>query len=168
MFGGPALNIYWFVMLTSYSGNNHVLSKHGDLGQYHPYVKSSEMISCYGFPASLINQQSIPIESSCSALPPIMVRDCFFSKVVVIFNTVWALQSFQIHVPPLGMSLHSTPLIRDVWLTTHTHSSRNDYGMNEHDDESQYHPYATPSKIMPCYTYPASCGFIWSSPCWCL
>ena len=79
-FGGPALNTYWFVTLTSYSGNNHVLSKHGDLGQYHPYVKSSEIISCYSFPASLISQQSIPIESSCSTLPPKLVSACFFLR----------------------------------------------------------------------------------------
>ena len=53
------------------------------------------------------------------------------------------------------------------WHITLMNSSRINYILNEHDDFDQYFPFAMPSKIMPCHSYPASlvnqkwnpCGF---------
>ena len=37
-FDGSALNIYWIIVLTSYSGINYVLNEYEGLGQYHQYA----------------------------------------------------------------------------------------------------------------------------------
>ena len=52
-------------MLTSSSGNNYVLNEHEDVGQYDPYVILSEVMPCYWYPASLLDQFEILIDSSC-------------------------------------------------------------------------------------------------------
>ena len=52
-------------MLTSSSGTNYVLNKHEDVCQYGPYMILSEVMPCYRYPASLLNQFEIFIDSSC-------------------------------------------------------------------------------------------------------
>ena len=52
-------------MLTSSSGTNYVLYEHEDVGQYGPYVILSEGMPCYRYPASLLNQFEILIDSLC-------------------------------------------------------------------------------------------------------
>ena len=52
-------------MLTSPSGTNYVLNEHEDAGQYGPYVILSEVMPCYRYPASLLDQFEILIDSSC-------------------------------------------------------------------------------------------------------
>ena len=37
-----------------------------------------------------------------------------------------------------------------------TSSFNTEYVLNDHEDLGQHHPYAVPSKILPCYSYPAS------------
>ena len=37
-----------------------------------------------------------------------------------------------------------------------TISFNTDCVLNEHEDLDQHHPYAVPSKILPCYSYSAS------------
>ena len=52
-------------MLASSSGTNYVLNEHEDVGQYGPYVILSEVIPCYRYPASLLDQFEILIDSLC-------------------------------------------------------------------------------------------------------
>ena len=55
----------WVNMLASSSGTNYVLNEHEDVGQYGPYVILSEVIPGYRYPASLLDQFEILIDSSC-------------------------------------------------------------------------------------------------------
>ena len=50
-------------MLTSSSGTNYVLNQHEDVEQYGPYVILFEVMPCYSYPASLVNQSEIFIDS---------------------------------------------------------------------------------------------------------
>ena len=52
-------------MSTSSSGTNYVLNEHEDVAQYGPYVILSEVMPCYRYPASLLDQFEILIDSSC-------------------------------------------------------------------------------------------------------
>ena len=52
-------------MLTSTFGTNYVLNEHEDVGQYGQYVILSEVMPCYRYPASLLDQFEILIDSSC-------------------------------------------------------------------------------------------------------
>ena len=52
------------IELTSSSGTNYVLNDH-EVGQYGPYVILSEVMPCYSYPASLVNQFEILIDSPC-------------------------------------------------------------------------------------------------------
>ena len=52
-------------MLTNSSGTNYVLKEHEEVGQNGPYVILSEVMPCYSYPASLVNQFEILIDSSC-------------------------------------------------------------------------------------------------------
>ena len=52
-------------MLTNSSGTNYVLNEHEDVGQYGPYVILSEVMPCYRYLASLLDQFEILIDSSC-------------------------------------------------------------------------------------------------------
>ena len=52
-------------MLISSSGTNYVLNEHEDMGQYGPNVILSEVMTCYRYPASLLDQFEILIDSSC-------------------------------------------------------------------------------------------------------
>ena len=56
---------YWVNMLTNSSGTNHSLNDHEDVGQYGPYAIPSEVMPCYSHPASLVNQNEIPIDLLC-------------------------------------------------------------------------------------------------------
>ena len=49
-------NSYWVNMLTSSSGTNYVISENEDFGQYSLYAIPSEVMACYSYPASLVNQ----------------------------------------------------------------------------------------------------------------
>ena len=49
-------NPYWVNMLTSSSGINYVLNEYEDVGQYGPYAIPSEVMQCYSYPTSLVNQ----------------------------------------------------------------------------------------------------------------
>ena len=53
-------------MLTSSSGTNCVLNEHEDVGQYSSYVILFEVMPRYSYPASLVNQFEIFIDSLCS------------------------------------------------------------------------------------------------------
>ena len=46
-------------MIISSSGTNYVLNEHEDVGQYGLYVIFSEVMPCYSYPASFINQFEI-------------------------------------------------------------------------------------------------------------
>ena len=48
------------------------------------------------------------------------------------------------------------PKWNPYWVIVLTSSSGTNYVPNEHEDIDQYGSFAIPSKIMPCYTYPAS------------
>ena len=52
-------------MLTNTSGTNYALNDHEDVGQYGPYPIPSEVMPCYNHPASLVNQNEIPIDLLC-------------------------------------------------------------------------------------------------------
>ena len=52
-------------MLTNSSGTNHSLNDHEDVGQYGPYAIPSEVMPSYSHPASLVNQNEIPIDLLC-------------------------------------------------------------------------------------------------------
>ena len=52
-------------MLTKSSGTNHSLNDHEDVDQYGPYAIPSEVMQCYSHPASLVNQNEIPIDLLC-------------------------------------------------------------------------------------------------------
>ena len=52
-------------MSTRSSRTNFVLNEHEDVGQYGPYVILSEVMPCYRYPASLLDQFEILIDSSC-------------------------------------------------------------------------------------------------------
>ena len=52
-------------MLTSSSGTNYVLNEHEGVDQYGSFSISSELGLYQSHPESLVNQNEIPIESSC-------------------------------------------------------------------------------------------------------
>ena len=58
-------NRYWVNMLTSSSGTNYAQSDHEDVGQYGLYAIPSEVMPWYSYPASLVNQNKIPIDLLC-------------------------------------------------------------------------------------------------------
>ena len=64
-FGESKWNSCWLILLTSSSGINHVLDEHDDVDQYGSFAIPSELMPCYSYPASLVNQNEIPIELSC-------------------------------------------------------------------------------------------------------
>ena len=41
---------------------NYILNDNEDLGQYDMYATPSQIMPCYSYPASLMNQNEIPIE----------------------------------------------------------------------------------------------------------
>ena len=49
-------------MLTNSSGTNYSLNDHKDVGQYGPYATPSDVMPCDSHPASLVNQNEIPID----------------------------------------------------------------------------------------------------------
>ena len=49
-------------MLTNSFGTNYVFDEHEDFEQYSSFEIPSEIISRYSYPASLVNQNEIPIE----------------------------------------------------------------------------------------------------------
>ena len=51
-------------MLMNSSDTNHVVNEHEDFEQYGSFAIPSEM-SFYSYPASLVNQNEIPIELPC-------------------------------------------------------------------------------------------------------
>ena len=58
-------NPYWISMFMNSSSNNYFLSEHEDIDQYGPYVMPSERMLCNCYTVSLVNQNEIPVESSC-------------------------------------------------------------------------------------------------------
>ena len=58
-------NRYWVNMLKSSSGTYYVLAEHEDVRQYGPYVIPFELMPCHSYPASLVNQIEIIIDSPC-------------------------------------------------------------------------------------------------------
>ena len=64
-FGESKWNPGWDIVFTSLSGTNYVLKEHEDFDQYGPYAVPSELIPCYSYPASFVNQNEIPIDLSC-------------------------------------------------------------------------------------------------------
>ena len=54
-----------FNMLTCSSGTNYVLNDLEEVGQYGPYVILSEVMPCYSYAASLVNQFEILMDSTC-------------------------------------------------------------------------------------------------------
>ena len=52
-------------MSTSSPETNHVINKHEYVGQYGPYVILSEVMPCYMYPVSLLDQFEILIDPSC-------------------------------------------------------------------------------------------------------
>ena len=58
-------NPYWFIVLTSSSGSNHVSNKHEDADQYSSFAISSKIMPHQSYTKSLVNQNEIPIELSC-------------------------------------------------------------------------------------------------------
>ena len=41
--------------------NNYVFNENENFDQYSPYTTLSELMPCYSYPASLMNQNEIPI-----------------------------------------------------------------------------------------------------------
>ena len=64
-FGESKWNSCWLILLTSSSGINYVLNKHDYFDQYGSFAIPSELMPRYSYPASLVNQNEIPIELSC-------------------------------------------------------------------------------------------------------
>ena len=52
-------------MLISSSGTNNVINEQENVYQYGPYAIPSEVMPCYNYPESLVNQFEILIDSSC-------------------------------------------------------------------------------------------------------
>ena len=52
-------------MLKKSSDTNYSLNDHEDIGQYGPHTIPSEVMPCYSHPASLVNQNEIPIDLLC-------------------------------------------------------------------------------------------------------
>ena len=64
-FGESECNPYWFTLLTSSSGTNHVSNKHDDADQYSSFAISYKIVPYQSYPKSLVNQNEIAIELSC-------------------------------------------------------------------------------------------------------
>ena len=47
------------------SGTNHVINEHEDFGQYVTYAIPSQVMPCYSYLVSFMNQSVIPIDSAC-------------------------------------------------------------------------------------------------------
>ena len=50
----------WVNILTSSPYTNYVFNEHEDVGQYGPYAMPSEVMPCYSYPVSLVNQLENP------------------------------------------------------------------------------------------------------------
>ena len=49
-------------MLMSSSDTNYVRNEREDLGHRHPFTVQSQMMPCYSYPASVVNQHSMPFK----------------------------------------------------------------------------------------------------------
>ena len=52
-------------MLMVSSSTNYVLNEHEDFDQYDSFAIPSKIMPCYSYPASLVNQNEIPIDLLC-------------------------------------------------------------------------------------------------------
>ena len=52
-------------MLTSSSGTNYVPNEHEDVDQYGPFAIPSDIMLYQSHPASLVNQNEIPVDLLC-------------------------------------------------------------------------------------------------------
>ena len=64
-FGESKWNPYGLIMLTSSSGTNYVPNDHKDVDQYGSFAIPSKIMPCKSYPASLMNQNEIPVDLSC-------------------------------------------------------------------------------------------------------
>ena len=64
-FGEPKWNPYWVIVLTSSPAINYVPNEHVDIDQYGSFAIPSKIMPWYIYPASLGNQNEIPIELLC-------------------------------------------------------------------------------------------------------
>ena len=57
-------NPYWVIMLMSSHGTNYVLNDNEFFSRYGPYALPPEIMPCYSYHVSLVNQNEISIELS--------------------------------------------------------------------------------------------------------
>ena len=75
-FGESKWNPFWFIVLTSSFGSNYVLNEHEDFNRYDPYgpyALPSEMLPCYNYPASLLNQDEFLTDLSSQQAHPALI-----------------------------------------------------------------------------------------------
>ena len=70
-------NPYWVIVVTSSSCSNCVLNEHEYFEKYGLYVMPSELILCYRYNVSLVNQNEIPIELSQTLQPFLNFQNTF-------------------------------------------------------------------------------------------
>ena len=143
----------WFIALLNSFDTNYILNDYRNLGQYDQNAIHSQILPCYSYPASLMNQNEIPIELTCCKV--IWHQLCpywawRYWPIWPICNTIWSDAMLQ-------LSCKFGELVwNPYWLIMLTNSSDSNYVPNEHEDVDQYDPYAIPSEIMPCWSYAES------------
>ena len=65
-FGKSKWNPYWVIVLKSSSGTNYVPNEHKGVDQYGSFAIPSELMLYQSHPESLVNQNEILSELSCS------------------------------------------------------------------------------------------------------
>ena len=58
-------NPFWVIALTSSSCTDYTLNEHKDFDQYDLFEMPSDIMPCYNYPESLVNQNEMPISLWC-------------------------------------------------------------------------------------------------------
>ena len=137
----------WFIALINSFITNYILNDNKNLGQYDQKAIPSQIVSCCSYPASLMNQNEIPIEFTCKQAQLALIMSLMSMKMLA------NMAHMQYHL----RWCHVAAILQVWWINskslfTHvlTISSDSNYVPNEHEDVNQYDPYAIPSEIMPC------------------
>ena len=135
----------WCIALMNSFDNNDILNDYKNLGQYDQNARPSQIMTCYNSPASLVNQNEIPVDLSClrthMALIMSLTSIWGFWPIWLICNTIQDIKA------TLQVWWIKT---KSYWVTVLTSSSCINYVLNEHVDVDHYGPCTIPFEIMPC------------------
>ena len=99
-----------------------------------------QIMPCYSYPASLMNQKEIHIQRVHLAL----IMSSMSMKMLA------NMAHMQYHLRLQLSCKFGESIWNPFWLIMLTNSSDSNYVPNEHKDADQYDPHGVPSEILPC------------------